>query len=72
MPFSEKMSFWLDNIHCYATKREIYIEQAAIQENHIPETHKENKLDPPVIVVCTNATEEDPSVTENRKFVRFS
>lgn len=37
--YSDKLSFWIDNIHCYATQTEHF--------------ELDGGLNPPILVVCT-------------------
>lgn len=53
---SDKLSFWIDNIHCYASQKQ----QAG---QNIQDT-QDDGLNPPIVVVCTGDEPEKDRVSE--------
>lgn len=50
---AEKLSFWIDNIHCYATEKA-----------QTGQTEKKGGLNPPIIMVCTGDDTDDGHVSQ--------
>lgn len=56
------MSFWIDNIHCYASQNQ--------QAGQNTQDTQDEGLNPPIIVVCTGDEPEKDRVSETLIIIR--